>query len=201
VSEFDPATLAFYADEAPVYTASGPDGAARHLPEFLARLQPGARILELGCGGGRDALYMLERGFDVDATDGTPEIAAQAEQRLGRPIRVMRFDQLDSENEYNAVVASASLLHVPREGLQDVLRRIWNALRPGGWHIASYKGGGAEGRDRFGRYFNYLAAAELRATYAEAGAWDEMDILSGMGGGYDGVQGPWHIITLRKPES
>jgi SAM-dependent methyltransferase len=200
VSGFDPATLAFYADEAPVYVASGPDGVARHLPAFLERLQPGARILELGCGGGRDAHFMLEKGFNVDATDGTPEIAAQAEQRLDRPVRVMRFDQLDYEAEYDAVVASASLLHVPRDGLPDILRRIWAALKPGGWHIASFKGGGSEGRDRFGRYFNYFEADELRAIYVESGVWAEMDILSGMGGGYDGVQGPWHITTVRKPD-
>jgi SAM-dependent methyltransferase len=198
VSAYDPATLAFYAKEAPVYTASGPDGIARHLPAFLDRLQPGARILELGCGGGRDAHYMRQQGFDVDPTDGTPEIAAQAEQRLGCPIRVLRFDEIDSKSEYDAVVASASLLHVPRDGLTDVLCRIWAALKPGGWHIASYKGGGSEGRDRFGRYFNYLDADELRAVYSEAGHWIEMDISSGMGGGYDGVQGPWHSITVRK---
>jgi SAM-dependent methyltransferase len=200
VSSFDPATLAFYANEAPVYVASGPDGVARHLPAFLDRLQPRARILELGCGGGRDAQYMLERGFDVDATDGTAEIAAQAEKRLGRVVKVMRFDMLDSAAEYDAIVASASLLHVPRDGLPDVVRRIWTALKAGGWHIASYKGGGSEGRDRFDRYFNYLDAAELRAVYAGAGAWNQINISSGMGGGYDGVQGPWHIITVRKPQ-
>jgi SAM-dependent methyltransferase len=199
VTGFDPATLDFYANEAPVYAASSPDGVARHLPPFLDRLNPGARILELGCGGGRDALYMIEQGFDVDATDGTAEIAAQAEQRLGRAVRVMRFDQLDSEACYEAVVASASLLHVPRTDLPGILQRIWCALKLGGWHVASYKGGGVEGRDRFGRYFNYPDADHLRAIYSAAGDWAEMDVLSGMGGGYDGVQGPWHIITVQKP--
>jgi SAM-dependent methyltransferase len=198
VSSFDPATLDFYAKEAPVYAASGPKGASRHLQPFLDRFDRGARILELGCGGGLDALYMLEQGFDVEPTDGTAEIAAQAEARLGRPVRVMRFDSLQSIAEYDGVVASASLLHVPRDGLSDIVRRIWTALKPGGWHIASYKGGGAEGRDRFGRYFNYFDADELRALYSGAVDWAVMEIWSGLGGGYDGVQGPWHAITVRK---
>jgi SAM-dependent methyltransferase len=201
VSGFDPATLDFYAADAPVYTASGPKGASRHLQPFLDRLKPGARILELGCGGGRDAEFMLERGFDVDATDGTAEIAAQAEARLGRPVRVMRFDQLDAVDHYDAALASASLLHVPRAALPDVIGRIRRALKPGGWHLASYKGGGAEGRDRFGRYFNYLDADELLAIYARAGDWAKVELWSGMGGGYDGQQGPWHAITVRKPSA
>ena len=154
MSGYDPATLDFYASEAPVYAASGPDGIARHLPEFLDRLRPGARILELGCGGGRDASHMIEMGFDVEPTDGTAEIALQAEVRLDRTVRVMRFDELESIAEYDAVIASASLLHVPRADLPSILQRIWTALKPGGWHIASYNGGGVEGRDGFGRYFN-----------------------------------------------
>jgi SAM-dependent methyltransferase len=195
---YDPATLDFYAAEAPVYTASGRDGIARHLPAFLERLKPGARILELGCGGGIDAAHMLAAGFDVDATDGTAEIADQAAQRLGRPVRIMRFDELQSVADYDAAVASASLLHVPRAALPEIIQRIWMALKPGGWHVASYKGGGTEGRDRFGRYFNYLHANELDALYREAAAWAAIDIVSGMGGGYDGVQGPWHIVTVQK---
>lgn len=198
MSGFDSATLDFYASEAPVYAASGPGGIARHLPVFIERLKPGARILELGCGGGRDAEYLIAQGFDVDATDGTAEIAAQAAQRLNRPVRVMRFDELSSIEQYDAVVASASLLHVPRPDLPQIVRQIWQALKPGGWHLASYKGGGEEGRDRFGRYFNYLDAAEIEAIYANAGRWEKVETISDMGGGYDGVQGPWHSISLRK---
>jgi SAM-dependent methyltransferase len=198
VSGYDPATLDFYAREAPVYAASGPDGVARHLPSFLDRLTPGARILELGCGGGRDAAHMLARGFDVDATDGTQAIVTQAEQRLGGNVRLMRFDELCAIDQYDAIIASASLLHVPRSDLPGILRRVWTALKPDGWHIATYKGGGIEGRDRFGRYFNYLDADELQAIYRGAGDWAELAIQSGMGGGYDGVQGPWHGVTVRK---
>ena len=196
---FDPATLAFYAHEAPVYAARGTDGASRHLELFLDRLTPGCRILELGCGGGRDAALMISRGFDVDPTDGVPEIAAKAEALLGSPVRIMRFDALNAVAAYDAVWASASLLHVPRAGLTDILTCIWRALKPGGWHEASYKGGRHEGRDMFDRYYNYLSRAQLVAHYEAAGPWETVRLEEGTGGGYDGKQGPWLSITVHKP--
>jgi SAM-dependent methyltransferase len=195
---FDPTTLAFYAKEAPVYVARGTDEASRHLEAFLDRLTPGCRILELGCGGGRDAALMISHGFDVDPTDGVAEIAAQAEQRLGRPVRVMRFDELEAVEAYDAVWASATLLHVPREGLTAILARIWRALKPGGWHEASYKGGGSAGRDGYDRYFNYPTRAELESYYAASAPWEFVQIEEGLGGGYDGKQGPWVNVTVRK---
>jgi len=198
VSGYDARTLAFYAAEAPVYAASGPTGAARHLDSFLDRLPESAKILELGCGGGRDAAHMIARGFMVDPTDGVAEIAIQAEARLGRPVRVMRFGELAVAERYDAIWASASLLHVPRGDLPDVLARIHRALKPGGLHFASYKGGGREGRDRFGRYFNYFAREELEAAYRDAAPWDGLDLTEGLGGGYDGVQGPWVQIIARR---
>ncbi|WP_088310449.1 class I SAM-dependent methyltransferase [Novosphingobium sp. B 225] len=195
---FDAATLAFYAKEAPDYAASGPGGIGRHLEGFLDRLPAGARILELGCGSGRDAAQMEARGFVVDPTDGVPEMAAQAEARLRRPVRVMRFDELDAVELYDGIVAAYSLLHVPREGLVEVLARIWRALQPGGWHVATYKTAGGEGRDRLGRYYNYPTETELRACYDQAGSWARVETETGEGRGYEGGVSRFVMITLRK---
>jgi SAM-dependent methyltransferase len=178
--------------------ASGRDGASRHLVAFLDLLPPGARILELGCGGGHDAAAMLARGFAVDATDGVAEIARQAEARIGCAVRVMRFDQLDAVEDYDAIWCHASLLHVPLRALPPVLSRIHRALRPGGWHFASYKSGGEEGRDRFGRYFNYPSPARLIELYGEAASWQRIATSEYEGGGYDGRQGPWITVTTQK---
>ncbi|MEM9633489.1 MAG: class I SAM-dependent methyltransferase [Pseudomonadota bacterium] len=196
----DDPTLQFYSKEAPVYTASGKGGVSRHLEEFLRRLPGGARVLELGCGGGRDAEAMMAAGFDVEPTDGTPEIAARAEERLGRPVRVMRFDELCAEQSYDAVWANASLLHVPRGALPDILARVRAALRPGGLHYASFKAGDDEGRDAFGRYFNYLSRADLTECYRQSGDWETVSIVEYLGGGYQSTaEGPWIAITVRRP--
>lgn len=195
---FDAATLDFYATEAPAYAASGSGSASRRLAGFLALLPRGARILELGCGGGRDAAAMIAAGFAVDATDGSPALAAQATRRLGRPVRVMRFDELAADAVYDAVWAAACLLHVPRAALPAVLARVHRALRPGGVHCASYKAVGVEGRDRLGRLFNQLTADALLAAYAQAGAWEVLDLTAYEGTGYDGVLVPWTAITVRR---
>lgn len=195
----DPATLAFYAKEAPVYVASGKVGISRWLEGFMQMLPAGARILELGCGGGRDAEALLAHGFDVVPTDGAPAMAATAEQRLGRPVRVLRFDELSDIEAYDAVWANASLLHVPRAGLDPVLARIWRALKPGGVHFASYKAGGVAGRDRLGRYFNYPDRQVLTEAYERSGAWAVESVVDYVGAGYEGGQGPWIAITVRKP--
>lgn len=199
MAEFDAATLDFYALEAPDYAASGPGGVGRHLECFLGRLPPAALILELGCGAGRDAAFMEARGFRVDATDGVREMAAQAQTRLSRPVRVMRFDELDAAEHYDGVVGAYSLLHVPRTGLTAVLGRVRRALKPGGWHVATYKTADREGRDRLGRYYNYPDEAELRAFYAAAGPWSAIHTETGEGRGYEGGESRFIQITLRKP--
>ena len=79
-----------------------------------------------------------------------------------------------------------------------VLARIHRALAPGGICVASYKGGGEEGRDRFGRYFNFPHADWLEQAYRTAADWADIAIVSGPGGGYDGVQREWHVVTATK---
>lgn len=192
-------TFRFYAESAQVYCASGAGGVSRNLHSFLQMLQPGAYILELGCGGGRDAEAMIAAGFKVDPTDGIPEIARKAEERLKQPVRVMRFGELDAFETYDAVWANASLLHVPRGSLPQVLARVSRALKPGGLHFASYKGGEIEGRDDHGRYFNFLSREALVAIYNRSAAWEIESISEYIGGGYEGKHGPLIAITARKP--
>ena len=196
----DAATLAFYQREAPHYTASGSQGQSRHLDGFLDRLEPGARILELGCGGGRDAAHMVSRGFDVDPTDGTAAMVRKARERWNLPAREMRFDELEAEAEYDAVWAHASLLHAPRETLADIFQRIHRALRSGGWFFANFKAGEAEGRDRFERYYNFLDEDWLRQSLDSAADWTRREFIHETGGGYDGVQREWIAVIASKAD-
>lgn len=164
----DPATFEFYQSQAPHYSLKSGIGPSRHLDPFLDRLAKQAHILELGCGTGRDAARIQERGFSLDATDGVPAMVAKANERHSVGARLMRFDQLDASDTYDAVWAHACLLHCPRAELPAVLQRIHEALRSGGWHYASFKLGDGEGRDLLGRLHNFPTAAWLLESYRKA---------------------------------
>ena len=193
----DDETLLFYAENAVTYALHRTRPTGEKLQAFITTLPAGARILELGCGNGMDAEHMLAQGFDVDATDGTPELVAEAQTHLGARARVMRFEQLDAEAEYDGVWACASLLHVPTADLPNILARVRRAMRAGGVFVASFKAGGGDGRDSMGRYYNYPSAEALRAVYRTAG-WTDMALETTMGSGFDSLPSEWLWMTARR---
>ncbi len=79
-----------------------------------------------------------------------------------------------------------------------VLGRIHRALRHGGVFYASFKAGDAEGRDQFGRYYNYPSQSWLNAVYAEL-PWETVTIEADQGSGYDRKPTDWLHATAVKP--
>jgi SAM-dependent methyltransferase len=202
MSDHNPAhdadTLAFYDREAVKYAARSKPKRNRQLDDFMANLPKGSKILELGCGDGKDAEAMIRAGFDVAPTDGSVALAQVAEARLGMPVKVMRFEDLDERATCDGVWANACLLHVPEDRLGDVLAKIHAALRHGGRFYASYKMGDGDGRDSLGRYYNYPSREKLTATYAQAGSWSGLAIEESASGGYDGVPRTFMLVTAIK---
>jgi SAM-dependent methyltransferase len=198
---FDEVTLDFYDREAALYVASHKGGVVRWLGDFMQMLPKQGRVLELGCGSGRDAEVLLAHGFEVDPTDGTPAMAAQAEERLQRPVKVMRFDELADVGVYDGVWAHASLLHVPRSTLGTVLARVFHSLKLGGLVFANFKSGETAGRDRFDRHYNYPDRQMLIDIYLASAPWEILSAVDYDGGSYGGGDTPWIAITARKPFS
>jgi SAM-dependent methyltransferase len=128
---------------------------------FLALVPAGGHILDAGCGSGRDSLAFLLRGYQVTAFDASPEMARLASKATGLKVAVCRLQQVGYEAEFDAVWACASLLHVPRREMDDVLARLTRALRPGGVWYMSFKCGEGEGM-REGRFFNDYTEELLR---------------------------------------
>jgi len=194
----DASTLEFYEANAQWYVGARPDEVCSELLAFLPNVPPRGLILELGCGGGSDALAMERLSYRVDATDGVAGMAAIASQRLARGARTMCFDQLSAEAEYDAIVACASLLHVPANELPAVVRRVYRALKCDGWHFATFKTGSSPGHDKHGRYYNYPDEADIEAVYRSAGLWAVLTFDTYDGEGYFSEPARWLSVTAQK---
>ncbi|MEM8948423.1 MAG: class I SAM-dependent methyltransferase [Pseudomonadota bacterium] len=191
-------TLRFYDDNAADY-ASETSGRyqQRLVHHFADALEPGARVLELGSGGGHDALALIERGFDVTLVDGSVGLAKEAERRTGKSVRILRFEELDYDEAFDAIWTSASLLHVSSDALPDVMRRVARALVPSGLVFASFKEADQDWHDGRGRFFVAMSADRLRSLAENAGfvveAIERSQALS-----YDGKETTWLAMTATK---
>jgi SAM-dependent methyltransferase len=141
---------------------------------FAARLPPGGRVLDAGCGSGRDARAFREWGFAVTATEAAPSLAALARAHSGVDVQVMTFDQMAWTEAFDGIWACASLLHVARADLPDTLRRLRRALVPGGVWFMSFKHGQGE-REANGRRFTNLDEPSAAALIAGTGG---LELLS-----------------------
>ena len=120
----------------------------------------GSHILDFGCGSGRDSRYFSERGYRVTATDGCVEFVALASAYTGLKVKQMLFGELSAVDEFDGVWACASILHLPKDELIKVLKKINKALKSGGYFYTSFKYGFFEG-ELNGRYFTYLTEDSL----------------------------------------
>lgn len=167
-------TLSFYETNAAQYVANTLTldlGAEQQ--QFLASLPANAigstRLLDAGCGSGRDARAFSARGFQVTAFDGCAALALQARAFTGLPVRHLRFDEMDYAAQFEGVWACASLLHLPPAELGDAMSRIHRALTANGAFYACFKVGEGERIDSTGRYFNDFTPARLTGYLTECG--------------------------------
>lgn len=155
---------------------------------FLRHVHAGGRILDAGCGVGRDALAFTERGYSVVAFDASPEMVRLAMERTRGRVEVLRmsFDEVGWSEEFDGVWACASLLHVRATDLPRVFRRLQAALRPGGALYMSFKLGAGErvaGSRRFTDHTEETLREALTGTgLALAQAWTTTDVREGRSG-------------------
>ena len=124
-----------------------------HYDKFLALIPENGSILDAGCGSGRDTLKFKSLGYDVTAIDGSKKMCELASEHSEVNVRHMQFQEIEFEDCFDGIWASASLLHVPTEELGDVLKRLKRSLKENGIFYASFKLGDFEG-ERNGRFFN-----------------------------------------------
>lgn len=129
--------------------------------QFLKYVKPGGRILDLGCGSGRDSRAFLERGYEVVAVDGSRELAKIAGAYIGQEVIVADFREFEPEGTFDGIWACASLLHLSKAEIAAVMRRMAAHLAEGGCFYASFKYGEFQG-ERNGRYFTDMTEESFR---------------------------------------
>jgi len=165
--------------------------------KFLAKLEEKAYILDFGCGSGRDTKYFLERGYDVEAIDGSGELCKIAGEYTGIPVKQMFFQELDVVEKYDAIWACSSILHLPYDELADVLEKMKVALKENGLIYTSFKYGEFEG-ERGGRYFTDMTEERIERLLKQIEglrieeSWVTGDVRPGRG------DEKWLNLFLRK---
>lgn len=109
--------------------------------KFLKYVPSQGRILDAGCGVGRDSKFFLSRGYEVLPFDGSLEMVKLTSNLLGKDALHMLFQDINFSCQFNAIWANASLLHVPYENLKEVIKGLHKALLPSGILYASFKYG------------------------------------------------------------
>jgi len=119
---------------------------------FLEHMPKGGKVLDAGCGSGRDARYFLEKGYDVFACDASEEMVKLSSEYIGQPAHLLSLEEINFQEEFDGIWCSATLLHIPPSKQQKVLGNLINALKPNGLMYFSYKLGTTEEHVE-GRYF------------------------------------------------
>lgn len=164
---------------------------------FTVYLSQGATILDFGCGSGRDTKYFLSQGFQVEAIDGSEELCKLATEYTGVHVKHMLFQELDSVEQYDGIWACSSILHLPLEELEPVLKKMARALKPQGIIYTSFKYGNFAG-ERNGRYFTDMTETSFAvlmrdiATLEIEEQWITSDVRPGRG------EEKWLNVILRK---
>ncbi|WP_329323424.1 MULTISPECIES: class I SAM-dependent methyltransferase [unclassified Streptomyces] len=133
----------FYADRSkpvPFFAAKPDESLAAHVERGV--VTPG-RVLDLGCGPGRNAVFLASRGFEVDAVDLSPTVLSWARDRAHEAGVDVRFVQGDAfrlvgtelTGPYDLVVDSGCFHHLPPHRRVSHLALLDRLLTPGG-HLA-----------------------------------------------------------------
>lgn len=114
------------------------------------------KILDVGCGSGRDSVFFANQGFEVVAIDGSQNVIDLAKQTDTRiDCQCLRFHEIAKQswqNQFTGIWACASLLHVPFDDLTKLLNDLIRCLKSDGILYASFKYGDSE-REKDGRFF------------------------------------------------
>lgn len=176
MEEYINKTIAYYNDNSKEYTLLSRNVDMSSIQDrFISYLKKDALILDFGCGSGRDSKYFIDKGFTVEAIDGSLELCKQASEYLSINVKNVLFNDFDEEDKYDGIWACASLLHLKRHDLLNVLRKLYKALKKDGYLYVSFKHGDFEG-DRSERFYIDLTESELKEVVGKVKGFNIIEL-------------------------
>ena len=145
---------------------------SQNIDALLRHIQAPAplRILDLGCGPGRDLKALTARGHVAVGLDGTEAFVEMARANSGCEVWQQSFLALDlPTGHFDGIFANASLFHVPDQELPRVLGQLRAALKPGGVLFSSNPRGENQEGWNGPRYGSYHDLERWRARLTAAG--------------------------------
>ncbi|MFP8967527.1 class I SAM-dependent methyltransferase [Pokkaliibacter sp. CJK22405] len=129
-------TLSHYQSTSEQFWAATRDHDVRqNIDALLSALPttPGQRILDIGCGPGRDLMAFKAQGHAPVGLDGTPRFVEMAREHSGCEVWHQNLLSLDlPAGRFDGIFANAVLFHIPSSHLPAALQQLFQSLRPGG---------------------------------------------------------------------
>ena len=143
-----------------------------------ARMQPGQRVLDLGCGEGRNALYLASLGFITSASDisesGIEKLdSVAAEMNLQVDSSVCDMREYEFPHEFDLIVCQGCLHLIKKDEWQQVISRMKEYTTSGGYHnIGVFTDEAPEAEDQRGMWVGLFEEGELFTYYED---WEIID--------------------------
>ena len=138
---------------------------------FLELIPEHGKILDAGCGSGRDTLNFIKNGYEVVAFDFSEEMVKLASEHTGQTILNISFEDISFDDEFDGVWASASLLHVPKKSIHTAISNLARSLKRNGILYSSFKYGENE-INKNNRLFNNYTEFTFKSLVDSIGSLD-----------------------------
>ena len=169
-------TIEEYEKKAEEYskTRQNIDPKLRETADFFIKHLKGKKILDVGCGSGRDSQYFAERGLQVIGIDAVKAFIKIAKSKVPKAkFKLMDMRKLEFlGNSFDGLWASASLLHIPKAEAKQTIEEFKRVLKPNGILFIGVKQGEGERfvqEDNMERFFAYYTKEELEKLIEETG--------------------------------
>jgi SAM-dependent methyltransferase len=153
-------TIAHYEQNAESFREGTRDhDVSQNVDALLRHIRASAplKILDVGCGPGRDLRTFKALGHEPVGLDGCEQFVAMARTDTGCEVWLQDFLALDlPEAQFDGVFANAALFHIPHQGLPQALRQLHQTLKPGGVLLSSNPRGDDQAGwtgDRYAAYY------------------------------------------------